>query len=110
MYWIYILECENSTYYTGITTDLKRRYSEHLKGTCKSKYTRAHKVRTLASCWHIDGGRGVAQKIEYKVRKLSHIQKKNLINDPHEITSYVETLVDEHIIITCVDPMEIIKY
>ncbi len=32
-YWfVYILECENGSLYTGFTADLARRYEEHLKG------------------------------------------------------------------------------
>ena len=32
-YFIYILECSNGSYYTGYTTDMERRYQEHLDGT-----------------------------------------------------------------------------
>ena len=40
-YWVYILNCENGAFYTGYTTDLIRRYHEHLEGS--SKYTRSFK-------------------------------------------------------------------
>ena len=50
-YYVYILLCKNGSYYTGYTTDIKRRYKEHLKGTAKSKYTRSFKVKNLAQCW-----------------------------------------------------------
>ncbi|MDP4010833.1 MAG: GIY-YIG nuclease family protein, partial [Candidatus Roizmanbacteria bacterium] len=43
-YFVYILQCADNTYYTGITTDMKRRLKEH-NGKVKggAKYTR---VRT----------------------------------------------------------------
>ena len=33
MWCIYILECKNKALYTGVTSDLERRYKEHLKKT-----------------------------------------------------------------------------
>lgn len=41
MYYVYILECEDGSLYTGITTDVERRFEEHKKGT-GGNYTRAH--------------------------------------------------------------------
>ena len=32
-WFVYLLECQNGKIYTGITTDLNRRFDEHLKGT-----------------------------------------------------------------------------
>ncbi len=32
MYFVYILKCADGTLYTGITTDLKRRFREHEDG------------------------------------------------------------------------------
>jgi putative endonuclease len=31
-YYIYILECSDDFYYTGVTNDLERRVIEHMKG------------------------------------------------------------------------------
>jgi putative endonuclease len=41
MYFVYVLKCEDGTLYTGITTDLARRFDEHKSGT-GARYTRAH--------------------------------------------------------------------
>jgi putative endonuclease len=32
MYYVYILECDNDSLYTGITTDIERRFQEHQEG------------------------------------------------------------------------------
>ena len=29
MWWVYIIECKNKSLYTGITTDVQRRFNEH---------------------------------------------------------------------------------
>ena len=33
MYYVYILCCNDNTYYTGCTDDLKQRFDRHSKGT-----------------------------------------------------------------------------
>ena len=42
MYFVYLLKCSDGSLYTGITTDVKRRFLEHKKGT-GGRYTRAKK-------------------------------------------------------------------
>ncbi len=41
-YLVYILKCNDSSLYTGITTDVVRRLKEHNDG-CGAKYTSAHR-------------------------------------------------------------------
>ena len=43
MYFVYLIECGDKSIYTGITTDVQRRFKEHGSGTGGS-YTRAKKV------------------------------------------------------------------
>jgi len=31
--WVYILKCRDGSYYTGCTTDIDRRYGQHVSGT-----------------------------------------------------------------------------
>jgi putative endonuclease len=40
-WFVYLLECQNSKIYTGITTDVTRRFDEHLSGT-GAKFTRVN--------------------------------------------------------------------
>lgn len=81
MYFLYILECNNGAYYTGITTDPKRRWAEHIAGKA-AKYTRAFKPKKIAALWQIGESRSLAQKIEAKVKSLSRLEKNNLIKEP----------------------------
>ena len=41
-WWVYIVECADGTFYTGITTDLERRVAEHNEGT-GARYTRSRR-------------------------------------------------------------------
>ena len=45
-WYVYILECEDGTLYTGVATDVERRFEEHESGM-GAKYTRAHKAKKL---------------------------------------------------------------
>jgi putative endonuclease len=46
MYYVYILRCEDKSFYTGITTDVERRFKEHCVGT-GGNYTRSHKPEKI---------------------------------------------------------------
>ncbi|MCH9644007.1 MAG: GIY-YIG nuclease family protein [Gammaproteobacteria bacterium] len=81
-YYIYILECSNGNYYTGYTTDLERRYQEHLDGSDKCKYTRSFPPLRIAQYWEISGSASDAMKLEYAIKKLSKREKKSLIENP----------------------------
>lgn len=46
MYFVYLLQCEDGSLYTGITTDIERRFTEHQKGI-GSNFTRAKKAKKI---------------------------------------------------------------
>lgn len=81
-YWVYILRCENNTYYTGYTNDLIKRYQSHVSGTGKCKYTRSFKPIEIAQSWEIHGSRALAMQIERKIKKLSRAEKEKIIANP----------------------------
>lgn len=81
-YWVYILHCDNDTYYTGYTTDLEKRYQSHLDGTGGCKYTRSFKPLRIAQCWKIEDNKSAAMKLEAYIKKLSRREKEKLIADP----------------------------
>lgn len=85
MYYIYILECSNGAYYTGYTTDLERRYSEHCAGSAKCKYTRAFPPVKIAVSWELDLDLSETLKIEAKIKKLTKQQKTLLIQNPEQL-------------------------
>ena len=46
MWWLYIIECNDKSLYTGITKDIKRRLKEHLNKR-GGRYTRSRGVKKL---------------------------------------------------------------
>lgn len=78
MYHLYILQCADSTLYTGITVDVARRVSEHNTSKLGAKYTRARRpVKLVYSKKFRD--RSLASKAESKIKKLSRAEKIKLI-------------------------------
>lgn len=91
MYYVYMLRCEDNSLYTGITTDLERRFEEHLTKNKKcAKYTLNHSVKKIESAWETED-RVSASKLEYHIKKtLSKSQKEELIikNNLQELLSH----------------------
>ena len=86
-YWVYILLCDNQSYYTGYTDNLEKRYRSHLNGTGGCKYTRSFKPLGIAQCWLISGDKLLAMQIERDIKKLSRKQKVDLINNPATLST-----------------------
>lgn len=81
-YWIYMLLCENNTYYTGYTVDLIKRYQSHLNGTGKCKYTRSFQPIEIAQCWRVLGSKSLAMQLECFIKKLTRLEKEQIIAYP----------------------------
>ena len=76
---LYILKCRDGTLYTGITTNLSRRITQHNNGTA-SRYTRSRlPVKLIFSepCRN----RSQALKKEYAMKQLSRKEKNAYISD-----------------------------
>lgn len=80
IYFIYIIQCRGGRLYTGITTDIKRRFAEHSGGVKGAKFTRANPPEKLLAVWSCEG-RSAAAKLECAVKKLDRPQKLALISD-----------------------------
>lgn len=85
-FWVYILLCENNSYYTGYTGDLQKRWRSHITGTGRCRYTRSFRPIKIAQCWEIKDGRSLAMRIEAKIKKLSRAEKQALIDNPDILT------------------------
>jgi predicted GIY-YIG superfamily endonuclease len=75
-WFVYLLECVNGKIYTGITTDVQRRFDEHLKAT-GAKFTRANPPSHIITIKQYDN-RSEASKLEYQIKQLKPVQKMAL--------------------------------
>lgn len=76
-YFVYILQCEDGSLYTGLTTDVKRRFAEHKAGT-GGAYTRSHGAERLVYA-EKKKDRSAASKREAEIKRLSRAEKMALI-------------------------------
>ena len=80
MYFLYILQCSDNTFYTGITTNLDRRIKEHNQSKLGAKYTKIRRpVKLVYSKEFLD--RSTALVEEYKIKSLTRQEKLNLIKN-----------------------------
>jgi putative endonuclease len=76
-YFVYILECADKSLYTGITTDVKRRFTEHKNGA-GGHFTRAKKAKRIVYTeQHPD--RSSAQRREAEIKTWPREKKLALI-------------------------------
>jgi putative endonuclease len=77
-WFVYILECSDGSFYTGITNNLERRQQQHNDGT-GSRYTRSRRpvvLRYHETC----ESRSEALIRECSLRLLTRKQKEELVN------------------------------
>ena len=75
-WFVYLIECRGESIYTGIATDVDRRYAMHVAGK-GARYTRSHPpLRLLARFAFAD--RSAASRAEYAIKQFSPAQKRAL--------------------------------
>ncbi len=79
----YILECADGTYYTGWTTDPKRRLREHNAGR-GARYTRSRRPVHLVYL-EICSDKRAAMRREYALKRLRREEKEALIASQGEL-------------------------
>ena len=79
MYFVYLIQCQDGSIYTGITTDLERRFKEH-ESKIGGYYTRAHKVEKILYAEKYPT-RSEALKREIEIKKLRREEKLSLIKN-----------------------------
>jgi putative endonuclease len=74
-WFLYVIQTEDDTYYTGISTDVDRRYKEHAaQGSKAARYLVMHRPIALVFCYEI-GERSNAMKVELAFKRLPRRRK-----------------------------------
>ncbi len=77
-WYVYIIRASDDSLYTGITTDVRRRFNEHLSPEKGARYFRGRQPLEVVYCeTHPD--RGSAQRREAEIKKLTRTSKLDLI-------------------------------
>lgn len=81
--YLYILECSDGSYYTGMTANLEKRIEEHESGKNKDSYT--YSRRPVKLVFYTDFT-DIKLAIEYEkqIKKWSRAKKKALIEERYD--------------------------
>jgi|SRR5699024_1144264 len=78
-YYVYILKCNDDSYYTGVTSNLDERFQEHQEGKHLNSYT--YKRRPVELVFYQKfTDINLAIRYEKKIKKWSRAKKEALIN------------------------------
>ncbi len=78
-WFVYIILADDGSFYTGISTDVDRRFLEHCEKASGAKYFNGRKPVEIV--YQGDGhNRSSASRREIEIKKLNRLQKKSLID------------------------------
>jgi putative endonuclease len=78
MWFVYMIRTSDAQLYTGITTDIQRRWKEHFSGKGGARYFRARKPQAVCFLEEHQN-RSSASKRETAIKKLSKSEKELLV-------------------------------
>ncbi len=79
-YYVYIVECSDKSYYTGVTNDYERRLWEHNNDENKTSYTYQRRPAELKYCERFQNIKG-AIAWEKQIKGWSRKKKEALFTD-----------------------------
>jgi predicted GIY-YIG superfamily endonuclease len=82
-WFVYLLRCRGGALYTGITTDVVRRFAQHRQGDGGAKYLRGRGPLRLVYERPV-GTRGQALRLEHRIKRLSKKRKERLVATSQE--------------------------
>lgn len=94
-WYVYMIRCGKGTLYTGITTDVKRRFGEHeASGPRAARYLKGRGPLRLVLA--VDAGdRATALRLERGIKRLSKAKKEALIQQPESLRGIVNAVSTE---------------
>ena len=81
LWFLYLIRTHKGSLYTGITTNVDRRFSEHQAGGAKGAKSLKGKGPLVLVYFTEVGDQSSALKLEYKVKRLTKAKKEQVILD-----------------------------
>lgn len=89
LWFLYLIRTRSGMLYTGITTDVERRFLEHQTGGNKgARFLKGKGPLALEFSIEV-GDHSTALKSEYKMKKLSKLKKEQIIITPQLFSTYL---------------------
>ena len=93
-WYLYMVRCRDGSLYTGISTDVDRRFTEHQgKRVTGSKYLKGKGPLTIVFEKKV-GIKSLALKVERNIKKLPKAKKERLIEYPEQIKDLIKHVSD----------------
>lgn len=89
---LYMIRTDQKSLYTGITTDVQRRFSEHQSSGPKAAKSLKGKGPLILEFHKVVGNHSQALKLEYKVKRLSKSKKERLVCQPELLEEWFSEL------------------
>ena len=77
MWYLYLVRCNDGSLYTGISTDVQRRFEAHRRNRGARRLRGRGPLERVYS--HPVGERGPALRLEHQVKRMSRADKERLI-------------------------------
>jgi len=92
-WFVYIIRSDDDQLYTGITTDINRRWREHTTGKAGARYFRGRKPQALCLLeTHPD--RSSASKREAAIKQLKRREKEQLLAQQTSTRRFIEEFAE----------------
>ena len=78
-WFVYVIRCSDDSLYTGVTTDLERRFGEHAGNVKGAKYFNGRQPLEVVY-FEAEHDRSSACQREASIKKLSRVEKLALVN------------------------------
>ena len=88
-WWVYLVRRADGALYTGIATDVERRFTEHCEGR-GAKALRGRGPLELAA-YGAAGDRSRAQRIETRIKRLPKSKKEQLARSPKRLDEFIHS-------------------
>ena len=105
--YVYIIECEDGSLYTGIAKNVVQRLRQHyhhLSGC--AKYTLSHQMKDIRAVWETEE-KITACRLEYWIKRLTRKQKLELIESPEGIGAVLPEQEESPIFVVKIELSEI---
>jgi putative endonuclease len=91
-WYLYIIRCRDGSVYTGISTDVDRRFVQHQKSSQGgSRYLKGRGPLVLVFQVKV-GTYSLALKLERKVKKLPKDKKEQILRESHYLDEIVQKI------------------